>query len=503
MKKKTLSIILAIAMLACMIPMGMVSVSAEETHTHTAGTKWMTDGRAHWLKCSDENCPLNKVEDSVLEYEIAFSSYEGTELKKTLSYSEKAETGFLMGRQGKIIDGKTSTEIGRTIIPLTQTQLDNIGNKLVIVGCDDSDNNKQITVDIDCAYTYFFDGDQKVEAGKDNLADYAAFVILDNDGEDGTITGYGYYRIYNDTVSDETFVGDILSKEALRTFKAVYDTTGGANILNFYYDTKDHTPEGTIYYLANNADEFTDWTYHNDRGNVKGVNIDKTVIKNKELKSTAYMFYSMKNVESFEGAEHLDVSNVTDMSEMFRYLGAGTNKAPSKFNVVPDVSRWNTAKVQYMGNLFRQYGQYSITLNEVPDVSHWDTGNVTNMTYMFGSYAYGTTSNPSILEKTPDVSNWNTEKVTDVSGMFNSYGLCSSKLDFELNLSKWNLSNASTTGNMFMSAAKNAAADKWKVTIPKKTSESLNVNTTTKWYTTSNTAFITPATNRAFTLATN
>ena len=79
----------------------------EVVHTHRAGTEYMTDGRAHWLKCDDEDCPLIGKDDAetVLNYEIAFSSYEGPELKETLEYSEEAENGLMMGRQGKIVDG--------------------------------------------------------------------------------------------------------------------------------------------------------------------------------------------------------------------------------------------------------------------------------------------------------------------------------------------------------------------------------------------------------------
>lgn len=199
MRKRIFSVILAIAMLACMIPMGMVSVFAEETHTHTPGTEYMTNGVAHWLKCGGDDCDLETVED----YKAAFKKDET--LKTTLGYKNTCDDGILMGRQGKIIDSVVSKTVGRTIFGLTQDQLDSIVNNLVIIG---SDGEKQVNITVDCAYTYFYNGDQKVEAGKDGLEAYAAFVIIDNDGttnDDNTINGYGYYRLYSDSTDNFLF----------------------------------------------------------------------------------------------------------------------------------------------------------------------------------------------------------------------------------------------------------------------------------------------------------
>lgn len=409
-------------------------------HTHTAGTEYMTDGRAHWLACADENCPLNKADDPVLAYEIAFSSYEGPELKELLDYSEKCgtyseeKTSMLMGRQGKVNDGVVSKEIGRTIIPLTQTQLDNIGNALVIVGCDDSDDNKPVYAYIDCAYTYFYDGETKIEAaGMKNAQgeDVAAFVILDNDGDDGTVTGYGYYRIYSDSV-DGTFIGDILFK-APRTFKAVYDTTGDANTLDFYFDNKDHSDKGTVfengtdnYLFDGTKEDNTNWGYNDIRDSIKGVVIDKSVIKYKGLTDTSYMFYSMNNADSIVGAEYLDVSNVTEMVFMFY-----------------------------------QFGDCSDSLTQAPDISNWNTGNVTAMDFMF-----------------------------------HNYGGCVESLNFILNLSGWNLSKVSGCDNVFDSCCQSGT---WKVTIPAKTGEQFNDDT--HWYVGNGTDCIVPADGRSFTLA--
>ena len=117
--------------------------------------------------------------------------------------------GEIMGHQER----SGNPEIGRVIIPLTQTQLDSIGDKLVIVG---GDYGKQTTLSIDCAYTYFYNDGQKIEAGiTKGLEDIAAFVIIENDGDpNNTISGYGYYRLYNNSSDNESnFMFDVMYKK--------------------------------------------------------------------------------------------------------------------------------------------------------------------------------------------------------------------------------------------------------------------------------------------------
>ena len=408
-------------------------------HTHTASDTWMTDGRAHWLKCANEDCELK----TVVDYEIAFSSYYGEELKETLKYSETCDS-MLMGRQGKVNDGVVSNTDGRTIIGLTEEQLKKIGNKLVIVGSDDSDESKQVSVDVDCAYTWFYnmeDGEPVEIKAEDNGC--AAFVIIDSALVGDTITGYGYYRVYNDTVSDGNLIGEALYV-APRTFKAVYNTTDGANTLNFYYDTDSHDDEGGLYdNLPAEATEATSWEYDGIRKSVKGVAIDPTVIKYKGLKSTNHMFYNMLYAERFSGAEYLDVSGVTDMNSMFRSFAQGTSSAPSNIEDVPNVSRWNTANVTDMYYMFHAYGERSTSLKNAPDVSHWNTANV-----------------------------------TDMYKLFNFYGEYCTELDFTLDLSGWNVGKVTEGGQMFSSAGKSAKI--WEVTIPAKTNE--KDNDSKHWY---------------------
>ncbi len=116
--------------------------------------------------------------------------------------------GGLMARQGKIIAGNVSDTEGRTIIPITKEQLGTIENNIVVVA---TDGYQEFEVNVDCAYTWFYNWDvNKNELVKINAEDmgYAAFIIIDNNGKQTgstTITGFGYYRLYADSIDNFMF----------------------------------------------------------------------------------------------------------------------------------------------------------------------------------------------------------------------------------------------------------------------------------------------------------
>ena len=163
-------------------------------------------------------------------------------------------------------------------------------------------------------------------------------------------------------------------------------------------------------------------------------------------KNTGGRYYS--KLVSFSNFSQVDMSNVTDMSYMFRQC--------SKLKSL-DVSGWDTSKVTDMSGMF-----FSCLNVDSLDVSKWNTANVTDLSDLFG--------NCSGLTKL-DVSNWNTSKVTDMSSMFwaceglsslnvskwdtanvtDMSGLFANCLGLtELDVSKWNTSNVTDMGQMFM-----------------------------------------------------
>ena len=131
-------------------------------------------------------------------------------------------------------------------------------------------------------------------------------------------------------------------------------------------------------------------------------------------KSLSSAFHNCFRLSDLRGG---DVSQVTDMQEMFR--GASS--------VIPDVSEWDTAKVTNMELTFLGADKAN------PDVSKWDTGNVTNMRYMF---SYASAANP-------DVSKWDTGNVTNMEYMF-SYASAANP-----DVSKWDISNVTDVTHMF------------------------------------------------------
>lgn len=143
----------------------------------------------------------------------------------------------------------------------------------------------------------------------------------------------------------------------------------------------------------------------------------------------------------------LDVSSVTNMSQMFLYCQSLQSLDVSEFDTSKvtnmwamfcgcnklqtiDVSRFDTSKVTNMSQMFYQCFQLRSL-----DVSGFDTGKVTLMYDMF--------NNCNKLQ-TIDVSRFDTSKVTNMLTMFSS---CTSLQS--LDLTGWNVSGVINATNMF------------------------------------------------------
>ncbi len=110
---------------------------------------------------------------------------------------------------------------------------------------------------------------------------------------------------------------------------------------------------------------------------------------------------------------HIDVSGVTNMSELFMGI---------PFNV--DISNWDVSNVEDMSDMF-----YDSKFNG--DISNWDVSNVTNMTRMFDSSPFD-----------GDLSNWDVSKVETMDFMFMNS-------NFKQNISNWDVSNVEDADYMF------------------------------------------------------
>lgn len=96
--------------------------------------------------------------------------------------------------------------------------------------------------------------------------------------------------------------------------------------------------------------------------------------------------------KDFSGIESWNVSNVANMSGMFKYC--------KKFN--QPLSDWNVSSVTDMSGMFYNCENFNQILND------WNVSSVTNMSYMF--YNCKKFNQP--------LSGWDVSSVTDMSEMF-------------------------------------------------------------------------------------
>ena len=129
---------------------------------------------------------------------------------------------------------------------------------------------------------------------------------------------------------------------------------------------------------------------------------------------------------------------------------------------------------------------------EKGDFTNLDTSSVTNMNCMF----MGVGSSRATTFNLEGLSNWNTSKVTDMGDMFYEAGYSATTWNIG-DLSNWDTSKVTNMGSMFFSAG--ASATTWTVKIPSKTGDL--TNTTSKWYGSSESVYVTPADGKSFTLA--
>jgi surface protein len=124
---------------------------------------------------------------------------------------------------------------------------------------------------------------------------------------------------------------------------------------------------------------------------------------------------------TYDHISNWDVSNVTDMSSLFR------NKA--SFN--DDISDWDVSNVTEMSSMFRNAANFNI------DISSWDVSKVTEMSSMFRDSA----------NFNQDISTWNVSNVTNMSSLFNGAS------SFNQDIGSWDVSNVTDMAFMFANTA--------------------------------------------------
>ena len=232
--------------------------------------------------------------------------------------------------------------------------------------------------------TGMFDGCTSLVGGKGTA--YSLFNLNDHTYAhiDGGPSNPGYFRDKN---VPEAYV--------------CYSYVDSQNTLTFYYDTQRSSRTGTTYDLNTGSNEPIWLLPIDDSGPESICDYVTRVVFDPSFAgarpTTTYCwFYDMSNLETIEGMEYLNTSEVTRMDNMFHACYKLTSL---------DLSSFNTSKVTDMEDMFA----HCESLTSL-DLSHFNTSNVTNMEYMF-CYC-------SKLRTICVGNGWTTASVIESSGMF-------------------------------------------------------------------------------------
>ena len=168
-------------------------------------------------------------------------------------------------------------------------------------------------------------------------------------------------------------------------------------------------------------------------------NEDLTVVCTTRVTDMHFMFFD--NEVFNQPIDNWDVSNVTDMSNMFE---------AAQFN--QPIGNWDVSSVTNMYSMFSQYSAFN------QDIGNWDVSSVTNMRHMFSSYSafnqpIGNWDVSSVTNMwfmfhqnsafNQPIGNWDVSSVNDMSYMF------SQNSAFNQDIGDWDVSSVNDMDSMF------------------------------------------------------
>ena len=145
-------------------------------------------------------------------------------------------------------------------------------------------------------------------------------------------------------------------------------------------------------------------------------------------------FLDTVNLETLNGLESWDVSNVTTMQAIFGINGS-TMQAGYRGHLT-DISAlkdWNVSNVKILSSVFQ--GQSSLA--DISNLANWNTSNVENLSSAF--------FNMISLSSLKGLEKWNVSNVISIQGMFYE---CNQLADISP-LSNWNTSNVTNMSSCF------------------------------------------------------
>jgi surface protein len=190
-------------------------------------------------------------------------------------------------------------------------------------------------------------------------------------------------------------------------------------------------------------------------------------------------------IEKYGHISNWNVGNIDDMQDLFSKQRNSYELDPSNFN--DNINGWDVSNVTNMSSMFRG----ATSFNQPLDL--WDTSKVTDMTSMFA----GVTAFNQPLD-------WDTSKVTYMTHMFNGATAFNQPLDWDTSqvesmaymfsnainfdqILKWNVGKVKIMLYMFNNATSfYANGENWKLGVGKWKPEALTTEMTTKMFSNEN-----------------